>query len=453
MKSWRKVHIWELEAIQGRMLGFHNDAILLSGPSGSQLKTAILKDYYEFWWSVTSGGSRAEHAYSTAIVDLNAATGELHIEDTGETVLGSAGHALELKYRSNLPTEKLALVLVEDNEECYRRLKDVIRRRWPEVPVKEAEGPTEQNLCGVYLLNSHLEDALPLIEAIRLGNSIFFFDPLLHVEWDVIERVAESRIRKPLQTGTEFVIFVFTSDWFTGREYESGGRLVPLPASTKSKTWTEEEGESVAAADTLFGDAKWQSKILVNGEQSIRQGRFIDEYRWRLLKWFRWVLPLPFIPKEGQLYHLLLCSNYEAGIRFTRDYFCKYTGNPRYSPGNRTAYERFCQLHPETLTGLSGNQRSVEWKVLWQVIRNCEGGLCDLACTQILRQGALLEVVGAMEWLEDNGYLTPLQGIPSAWSRNPPRLKLDWQIVGLRLEVNPPDELKPVTPQEVHGTC
>lgn len=54
----------------------------------------MIGEYYPFWWSITSGGPRKDHQYPTAIVELNAATGEVYIEDINQTVLGSAGHAL-----------------------------------------------------------------------------------------------------------------------------------------------------------------------------------------------------------------------------------------------------------------------------------------------------------------------------------------------------------------------
>jgi len=146
------------------MLGFRDDAILLSGPAGSGLKTGILGDYYEFWWKITSGGPAKQYRFPTAIVDMNAGTGELFIQQTGRTVLGSAGHALQLKYDRGYPAERLKVVLVEENPECFSHLQKVVHRRWPTVPVDEAAGPVERNTCGVYLLNLGLRDALETVE-------------------------------------------------------------------------------------------------------------------------------------------------------------------------------------------------------------------------------------------------------------------------------------------------
>jgi len=127
------------------MLGFHGDAVLLSGPAGTRLKTRIVGDYYGFWWKITSGGPTLQYRHPTAIVDMNAATGEVYIEETNETILGSAGHALSLKYDSGLPTGALSVVLVEQNSDCYVRQKRVISRRWANVPVDQAGGSIDQN--------------------------------------------------------------------------------------------------------------------------------------------------------------------------------------------------------------------------------------------------------------------------------------------------------------------
>ena len=79
------------------MAEFKDDAIVLSGPTGTKIKSELLGEYYPFWWSITSGGQRSYYRNSTAIVELNAATGEIYIEELGELLLGSAGHALDLK--------------------------------------------------------------------------------------------------------------------------------------------------------------------------------------------------------------------------------------------------------------------------------------------------------------------------------------------------------------------
>jgi len=213
------------------MLEFKDDAICLSGLTGTKVKSETIGRYYPFWWKITSGGPRRQYSLNTAIVELNAATGEIYIDDTGETVLGSAGHALDLKV--NTPhTEKLKIVLIENNSDCYFHLKKVIKRRWPSVSIENAEGSIQENTSNIYLLNTNLDTALKKISEIELGNTIYFFDPLRSVKWESIEQVASNRMAKYYQTGTEFLIFVFTSDWFLGRD-----DFVALPDSSKKSIW------------------------------------------------------------------------------------------------------------------------------------------------------------------------------------------------------------------------
>jgi len=195
------------------VLRFVGNAISLSGPTGSKLKCEIIGDYYPFWWGITSGGPRKHYRIKTAIIELNAATGEIFIDDTQETVLGSAGHALDLKLNTS-NTDNLKIILVEDNVECYSNLKEVIKRRWESVSIAQAEGPIESNTSNIYLLNMSLSDALDRIDEIKIGNTLalFYFDPLLMVEYETIEKVAARRMKYFFKTGTEFIIFLFTSD-------------------------------------------------------------------------------------------------------------------------------------------------------------------------------------------------------------------------------------------------
>ena len=71
-------------------LEFYGDAISLSGLTGTKLKCDVIGIYYPFWWKITSGGASREYQWPTAIVELNAATGEVYVKDSQETVLGSA---------------------------------------------------------------------------------------------------------------------------------------------------------------------------------------------------------------------------------------------------------------------------------------------------------------------------------------------------------------------------
>ena len=63
-------------------LEFVGDAISLSGLTGSKLKSEIIGEYYPFWWNITSGGDRNNHDWPTAIVELDAATAEMYIEES-----------------------------------------------------------------------------------------------------------------------------------------------------------------------------------------------------------------------------------------------------------------------------------------------------------------------------------------------------------------------------------
>jgi len=273
------------------MLEFVGDAVCLSGLTGTRLKSEVIGDYYPFWWGITSGGKSKDYRYSTAIVELNAATGEVYVKEAQETNLGSAGHALELKV-SSPHTSNLKAVIVEENDECYDHLKNVIKRRWPNVSITEAEGPVDQNSSNIYLLNKTLDDALETIEKLDLGNSIFFFDPLRSVEWIAIEKTAGRRIKDFYQTGTEFLIFLFTSDWFLGRD-----DLASLPSTPEKDEWTEEEKKTVSEADALFGTEEWRIPILNEKPVGDKERLLVELYKNNLHKWFRYVLPLLSCPE------------------------------------------------------------------------------------------------------------------------------------------------------------
>ena len=97
------------------------NSLCLSGETGTKLKTQIIERYYSFWLSVTTRG-RGRFADKVHIVEMNAGTGQVKIEETGEIILGSAGHALELKYGpKRLLNKKLRIVLIEPHEECSCR--------------------------------------------------------------------------------------------------------------------------------------------------------------------------------------------------------------------------------------------------------------------------------------------------------------------------------------------
>ena len=424
-------------------LEFVGDAISLSGLTGSKLKCDVIGGYYPFWWSITSGGPRKNYEYPTAIVELDAATGEVYIEDTRETILGSAGHALELKCTST-HARNLKLILVEKDAACYARLKRVIGRRWGDVDIQLAERPLQSSTSNIHLLNQGLDSALSEIEKLKLGNALFFFDPLRSVEYGTITKIASKRIDTFYKRWTEFILFVFTSDWFLGRDDAVG-----LPRTPNEDEWTPGQQEAVAEANAFFGDIDWQRRLLEDAPIEQRQAALIELYKNRLHRWFRYVLPLPFNPKPRQVFHLLLCSNFATGVRATRNFYSAKTGNPKYSPDSTTAFNRFQCLHPDIFAGISGRRRPLQWRILWKTIAEHEEGICDCMCSDFEDIEANHEKrQQSLDWLEENEYLERF-GIDNAWKRPIVQYKLNWRVLGARLCIDPPLPLRPLSATDV----
>lgn len=419
-------------------LDFVGNAISLSGLTGTKLKCEVIGDYYNFWWSITSGGASKNYRYNTSIIELDAATGEVYIKDTKETVLGSAGHALELKTK-NKDTYNLKVVLVEKNRNCYNELKKVLRKRWPSINIDDAESKDLTNHSNIYMLNSEFYESIDVIKNIELGNSLFYFDPLRHVTFNSIKTVADGRMGNFYQTGTEFLIFVFTSDWFLGRDDFS-----PLPNTINESKWSSSERETVNDADSLFGDNTWREFILTNESIELRQEQFIHLYKNRLQKWFRYVLPLPFNPKDKQLFHLILCSNFELGVLMTRNFYSDKTNNPRFSPNNKKTYNLFMKFHPELRIGLRGNNRPLQWRILWKIIKH-EGGVCDCICPDFNDVGTTFhERQQYLSWLENVGYIKEWN-IVNAWDNSIKQYILDWTYLNDNLGVTAPKPLIPLS--------
>jgi three-Cys-motif partner protein len=342
-------------------------------------------------------------------------------------------------------TSKLKIVLIEQDSKCYELLKKVIARRWPTVPISEAEGSFGVNSSNIYLLNKGLKEAIAALENIELGNAIYYFDPLRYVEWNTIEEVARKRIKTFCETGTEFLIFLFTSDWFLGRD-----TLAPLPATTNESEWGKSQESAVLEADTLFGSKIWRKYVLNSEPIESRQKAFVGFYRFRLHRWFRYVLPLPFTPKEKQLFHLILCSNYEAGVKVTKDFYDSMTGNPPYLPGltpSQQAYLCFQKNHPE-LTANTGRKRPLEWRILWRIIKYHEEGFCDYLCRDFQVFGSdITETKSAIQWLYSKNYLQLLPPI-TAWGKLVETYRLNWRTIKKALNIDPPLELKPISAEE-----
>ncbi|MCK4822265.1 three-Cys-motif partner protein TcmP [bacterium] len=427
------------------MLEFVDDAICLSGLAGTKLKCDVLGSYYPFWWNITSGGQRANHAYSTAIIELHAGTGEVYIKDLKQIVLGSSGHALELKASRAPTSDNLKVVLVEENSECCLHLKNVIRRRWPEIPVERIEGPWVDNISkNVYLLNRSLDEVLPIVRKIR-GNAVYFFDPLRSVDWSAVDKVASNRIKNFYQTGTEFIIFSFTSDWFLGRD-----KFSPLPNHQNEKKWSDGEKQTIDQADALFGDTEWRNLLLCNESVTWKEKILIEIYKNRLRKWFRYILPLPFNPKKYQLFHLVICSNYEAGVRMNRQFYSSITDNPLYSPDSKQAFKIFKGLYPKLFKGLSGNRRPLPWKVLWKIIVQHEDGVCDKQCRDLNElDNNINNIQNSLDWLCVHGYLDSSSS-SDHWEEHIPQYVLNWNTVKEKLGVTQPIEFRPASQEQVY---
>jgi three-Cys-motif partner protein len=420
-------------------LEFEQDAICLSGLTGSKLKCEIIGQYYPLWWNITSGGKASGYDWPTAIIELDAATGEVYIEDTGETILGSSGHALDLKC-SNPNTSRLQVILVEKDPDCYAHLKSVIRRRWTNIDMDLAQGQMQRSPSGISLLNLDLDTALKTLQGMKLGNALFFFDPLRSVEYGVIEKVARGRITGYYGIGTEFIIFIFTSDWFLGRD-----DFAPLPTSSNEDTWSSDEKRTVSEADALFGSLDWRAQILNDSPIHERENGLIALYRNKLHKWFRYILPMPFNPKTNQVFHLILCSNYEIGVRATRDFYCEVARNPRYAPDNDAACTLFRRHHPELFVGLKGRQRPLHWRLLWTTIKNHEEGICDCMCSDYTKiQKDVAERQNLLDWLASKGYLLRIDS-GNAWNSGITQYQLNWATIKANLGVPPPLPFRPLS--------
>ena len=429
-------------------INFRGDAIVLSGVTGTKLKCDILGGYYPTWWGITSGGDGMGHALPTSIVELNSGTGLDFIEDTGDVVLGSSGHALQLK-AENPNAHTLKVFLVEDDRTCFEHLRNVIRTKWPQIDLAKAEVLGPENTSGVYLINKALAPAMDEIRGIQLGNSLFFFDPLLFTPWSEIERAASMRIRSYYENRTEFIVFLFTTDWFRGRATIP---LVPLPRTTNESMWSAEELNSILKMDRLFGGTEWRGKILTDASQDLRVERLVAEYRKRLHKWFRYVRPMPFRPKEGQMYHLFMCTNYERGIGITTSFYNKFTGHPSVRRELSPVYANFRKCHPEAMLDVDGRHKPVPWRFIVEITRDHDEGICDDQCLDLGQiEPDPLGRKDSLEWLEREGYLVEIPSMTSVWKTRPTLYQLNWPIVTKRLGMKPPSPLLPLEPKAIES--
>jgi hypothetical protein len=339
----------------------------------------------------------------------------------------------------------LKVIVVENDRDCYPHLKNVIKRQFPEFSIEKLEGPFDKNTENVFLLNLSLENALAEIDKIEnLGNALFFFDPLRMVEWKTIEQVAKNRIKQHYGIRTEFIIFLFTSDYFLGRK-----SFAPFPNHNTEKIWTSEERKSISESDALFGNTQWRDSILNSKNISERENEFINLYKKKLNRWFRYVIALPFNPKKDQIYHLIYCSNYEAGIRAIKNDFLSLTKQAKFNPDNKTVFSRFMYLHPELSSQIvKKNQRPLEWKILWKLIMQ-EDGIRDRLCPDLREIHSDIGIVQrGLNWLHEKKYLETIT-IDSAWYDAIPKYQLNWPILNERLRIPSPPIMRPLSSNEV----
>jgi len=412
------------------MLKFFEDAIELSGETGTKLKSEILGAYYPLWWYITSGGPNNLHNNPTAFIEMNAGSGENYITDTKTTILGSSGHAIEVKARS--PSSPLKIILVERDHDCYYHLKQVISKRWPNLQWTEDNDEDSD----IYLLNTNTDNAIRYIGRIELGRSLFFFDPLLYTPWHEIDKVARQRITKYYQTGTEFVVFLFTSDWFYGRNEMSS-----LPTENNPEKWDEGQKKTIEQVDDLFGHTLWRKYLLNSKPIEEKMEIMIKLYRRNLHTWFRYVLAFPFKPKQNQEYHLFMCSNYEEGINITRKFYANHTGNPKYSPDYDKAFLNFRVAHK--IPYFKKNTKPPIWRILWRIVKDHEEGICDVNCFDLKRiVPDYVTRKTALEWLEEQGYLEKINHLTTAWIRKPDIFQMKWDKVKNNLKIDLPPKLK-----------
>lgn len=187
---------------------------------------------------------------------------------------------------------------------------------------------------------------------------------------------------------------------------------------------------------------KWREVLLNSKPIDEKMDLLVEIYKNRLRKWFRYVVPLPFIPKKSQMYTIFFCSNFELGVKLTKDFYAEETKNPIFAPNNNKTYEKFLEKHPEKRT--RDRTRSSEWKILWAVIKSHEDGLCDNKCKDLQEFEFEEGLQNKLEWLESKGYLNEIQHVSDAWDSLPKLYALDWEFVEKIFGVSRPKKLNPL---------
>lgn len=422
-------------------LEFHDDAICLSGLLGTKLKSKIIHDYYELWWEITSGGPRVNYDYYTAIIEMNAGTGEIYIKESNESIMGSAGCALELKFNNQyVDNPNICVILVEEDEECINHLKNVINRKYPHADINEKIEDLDFTARDCVLIRNNVSEAIKTINDLSIrGRIIYFFDPLLSVDMEPLRETYEKRIKYPFVTGVEFIIFFFSSDWINGRD-----DFNPLPNNVDAKNWNEDERTVVRLLEDVYGDDEWHELILTTEQPQIRMINLIKEYQKRLFRLFRFVIPMPFAPKVNHLYHLIFCSNFRAGASIISRFYEKSTNNI-WIPDNRVTYNKFRQLHKSDIIFPGGNKRPLEWKLLWNFIKNYNNGKFDILSRDVreIETNRIL-LQKSMKWLNDKRYIGKYASTQYR-GRKVDRYELKWIEIEKNLKLKKPPPFKPLT--------
>jgi len=132
----------------------------------------------------------------------------------------------------------------------------------------------------------------------------------------------------------------------------------------------------------------------------------------------------------------------------TKNEYAMRTGNPKYSPDNSKAFNKFKKQYPKLFEGLKGTRRPVEWKILWDIITQHEDGRCDCMCEDLIKEARTRERAQiALEWLNDKKYLRKSK-ISTQWQGQFNLYELNWNIIVKKLGVRKPIPLKPLSPDK-----
>ena len=90
----------------------------------------------------------------------------------------------------------------------------------------------------------------------------------------------------------------------------------------------------------------------------------------------------------------------------------------------------------------------MEWRVLWQVVRQHEEGICDCKCKGLKDIVSDLETrQRILKWLESNGYVVRIR-TNHIWNDTTIQYELNWDTLQRELGISPPSELIPLLPDD-----